>query len=126
MNAAQLRDISDAVKRVPTVADEVTRRTVRNVERIRLLTSAATPCRIKNDFGAASYRSLSFTSTNTGVLNITAAKNILNQGSASHVRPRIEDAPGWFLRRNSYRMNGSTNNINLFIEPSGSPVHFVH
>ena len=28
MNAAQQEDISDAVKRVPTVADEVTRRTV--------------------------------------------------------------------------------------------------
>ncbi len=81
---------------------------------------------LKNDFGAASYRSLSFTSTNIGVLNITAAKNILNQGSASHVRPRNEDAPGWFLLRNSYRMNGSTNSINPFIEPSGSPVHFVY
>ncbi len=81
---------------------------------------------LKNDFGAASYRALSFTSTNTGVLNITAARNILNQGSASHVRPRVEDAPGWFLLRNTYRMNGSTNSINPFIEPSGSPVHFVH
>lgn len=81
---------------------------------------------LKNDFAAASYRALTYTGTNGAVHTITAAKNLLNQGTASHLRLRFEDSSGWFLLRNSYWMNGSTNVINPFIETPGSPVHFVH
>jgi hypothetical protein len=81
---------------------------------------------LKNDFVSASYRGLTYTGTNGAVLNITAAKNLLNQGSSSHLRLRFEDGPGWFLLRNRYRANGSTNDINAFVEAPGSPIHFVH
>lgn len=81
---------------------------------------------LKNDFSAASYRAFSVTSTNAGLLTITAAKNLLNQGSASHVRMRTEDSSGWYLLRNSYRANGPTNSLNPFIEPTGGSTHFVH
>jgi hypothetical protein len=80
----------------------------------------------KNDFAAASYRALTYTATNAGVGNITVSKNVLNQGTGSHLRMRFEDSPGYFLLRNRYRANGSTNEISPFIETPGSPIHFVH
>lgn len=81
---------------------------------------------LKNDFSTANYRALSVTSTNAELLSIIAAKNLLNQGSGSHVRMRIEDSPGWYLWQNSYRANGSTNPVNPFLAPSGNSTHFVH
>jgi hypothetical protein len=81
---------------------------------------------LKNDFASATYRGLTYTGTNGAVLNITVAKNLLNQGTGSHLRMRFEDSPGYFLLRNRYRANGSTNDINPFIETPGSPAHFVH
>jgi hypothetical protein len=81
---------------------------------------------LRNDFASATYRGLTHTGTNGAVLNITVAENLLNQGSSSHLRLRFEDSSGFFLLRNRYRVTGSTNDINPFIETPGSPVHFVH
>jgi hypothetical protein len=81
---------------------------------------------LKNDFTASTYRALTYSGTNGTVLNITAAKNLLNQGSGSHLRLRFEDSLGYFLLRNRYQANGGTNAINPFIETPGSPIHFVH
>ncbi len=90
---------------------------------VRWLDNATNAIVLKNDFGAASYRSLSATGTNAMLLSATVVRNVLNQGVSSHARTTGSELSGWFLLRNQYRLNG-TNTVNPFLEPMSNPVHF--
>lgn len=81
---------------------------------------------LKNDFGVATYRALSYLGTNGSVGTIIVAKNILGQGVSQHLRLRYEDGNGYFMIRDHYRAFGSTNQINPFIDAAASPIHFYY
>ena len=81
---------------------------------------------LKNDFAAATLRALDYSGTNGAAGTITVLKNTLNQGLGGHLRPRYGESSGYFLLRNHYRANGSTNDVNPFLDLPDSPVHFVH
>ena len=95
-----------------------------NAEGIRLLTSAATPCRIKNDFAAASYRGLSYDGTNGVASGVAILKNQIGQGVSYHLRLRESDAGGFFFWQNRFT-NGVTT-VNPFTDSANAPVHFIH
>ena len=91
---------------------------------IQWLDNATNAIVIKNDFSAATYRSLAYDGTNNIVANIAILKNTLNHGASFHLKLREPDAVGYFLWNNRY--TNITSTVNPFLDSARAPVHFIH
>jgi hypothetical protein len=80
---------------------------------------------LKNDFSAATHRSLSYDDENSGgyLTRAVIAKNILGQGDSFHAKVAWPDSPTYFLLRNTYQCG--MNPVSPFLDAATSPVHVV-
>ena len=78
---------------------------------------------LKNDFGAASHRSLAYDTAAGQARTFQILKNVLNQGPSYHLKLPVSTGPEFFLWKNIYTNGFSSGEP--FLDAASSPAHII-